>query len=76
MDLYNNNMGLSFTIKGCATPKSGLVYRVINAIRAGKLKIIKKNNQGIYLDCANQEIPNDSLLGKWKNSKCLIDSNP
>ena len=68
-------MGVSFTSKGIKTPINGLIYKVINAIQAGKLKIIKKDKKNNFLTCTDSIIPKKSLVGKWKNKKCLVDSN-
>ncbi|TDQ28615.1 DUF6973 domain-containing protein [Tenacibaculum caenipelagi] len=75
MDLFNNEIGLSLSEKGGKLPKNGLVYRVINTIHQGKLKIIKKDKKDNFLTCAGKVIPEKSLLGKWKNNKCLVNSN-
>ena len=74
MDLYNNDIGLSLTRKGVPTPKNGLVYRVINAILAGDLKVLKKDSLGGFLTCDGEIITKKELQYKWKNSKCLISS--
>ncbi len=75
MDLFNNEVGLSLTYKNCKTPLNGLVYQIINLVHQGKLKIIKKNTKGRFLTCQNALIQPKSLIGKWKNNKCLIQSN-
>ncbi|GFD75542.1 hypothetical protein KUL113_49620 [Tenacibaculum sp. KUL113] len=75
MDLFNNEVGLTLSKKGNNLPKSGLIYRVINAIHQGKLKIIKKDKNGNFLTCNNEIIPKKTLIGKWKNNKCLVSSN-
>jgi hypothetical protein len=75
MDLFNNEVGISLTRKGNKTPKNGLIYRVINAILEGKLKVIKKDKKGKFLTCEGKVINAKSLKGKWKNNKCLVDSN-
>jgi len=75
MDLYNNDIGLSFTQKGTPHPKDGLIYTIVNAILAGKLKVIKKDNNKDYLTCNDILLSKEELKGTWKNNKCLIDSN-
>ncbi len=75
MDLFNNEVGLSLTKKGVKTSKKGLIYKVINAIKQGKLKVIKKDSKGDFLTCDGKLIPKESLKGKWKNNKCLVNSN-
>ncbi len=75
MDLYNNNQGLLLISKNSDISKSGLIYRIINAIHEGKMKIIKKDANGNFLTCDGKLISEDSLKGKWKNNKCLVSSN-
>lgn len=75
MDLHNNEEGLKLTRRNVKTPKKGLIYRVINAIKAGKMQIIKKDKKGNFLTCDGKLISKDSLKGKWKNKKCLVPSN-
>lgn len=75
MDLYNNEQGLKLNTKGSNISRLGLIYRIINAIQKGEMKIIKKDKKGRYLTCNNQLIKKESLKGKWKNSKCLVASN-
>ncbi|XRE43171.1 hypothetical protein ACIVBQ_001375 [Tenacibaculum discolor] len=75
MDLFNNEVGLTLSKKGNNLPKSGLIYRVINAIHQGKLKVIKKDKKGTLLTCNDEVIIKKSLVGKWENNKCLVNSN-
>lgn len=75
MDLYNNDVGITLTTKGQEYPKKGVIYRVINAILAGKMKVIKKDKKGHFVNCKGKRINPKILLGKWKNNKCLVDSN-
>ncbi len=75
MDLFNNDVGLSLTRKGIEVSKKSIVYKVINAITTGKMKIIKKNKKGDFLTCNGIIIKKESLKKKWKNNKCLVTSN-
>lgn len=75
MDLWNNEQGLKLVTKKDILPKNGLIFRVINAILNGEMKIIKKDNKGGFLTCDGEKILNDTLYGKWKNNKCLVPSN-
>ncbi|MFC4267879.1 DUF6973 domain-containing protein [Polaribacter marinivivus] len=75
MDLWNNEKGLELTRKGSAISKKGLIFRVINAIHQGKMKIIKKDKKGNFLSCEGKVISVNSLKGKWKNNKCLVGSD-
>ena len=73
MDLYNNKIGLKFTVKESNYSKKGLVFKIVNAIKRGDLKIIKKDSLGNYLTCNDIIIPLKDLK-KWDNGKCLISS--
>ena len=75
MDLYNNSVGLTFTKKRKPQPKDGLIYSIANSILAGNLKILKKDANGNYVTCNNKIILPKELKNKWKNNKCLINSN-
>jgi hypothetical protein len=75
MDLWNNEEGLKLTRKGSKTPKKGLIYRIINAIYQGKMKVIKKDAKGNFLTCDGKIISKEELKGKWKNKKCLVNSD-
>jgi hypothetical protein len=74
MDLHNNEEGLKLVTKGSVFSRKGLVYRVINAIYLGSMKIIKKDSKGNFLTCEGKIISVEELKGKWKNNKCLISS--
>jgi hypothetical protein len=48
---------------------------VIAFVLSGKCKIIKKDDDGNYLDCDGHVLSNEKLNGKWENEKCLVWSN-
>jgi hypothetical protein len=75
MDLHNNKEGLKLISKGSKLPKKELIDAIVNAICAGKMKIIKKNSKGKFLSCKGDVISEKSLKGKWENNKCLVPSN-
>lgn len=74
MDLFNNKIGLSFSVKNDTRSNIGLIYKIINAIKKGDLQVIKKDKNGNYLTFNNQLIPKQELKN-WNNKKCLISSN-
>ena len=75
MDLYNNEEGLKLITRRSKISKKGLIYRIVNAIHLGKMKIIRKDNRGNFLTCDGKLINTQSLKGKWENNKCLVASN-
>ena len=74
MDLFNNNIGLTFSKKNDGRSVIGLQYKIINAILEGEMKVMKKDEKGNFLSC-NGDILHLVQLKKWENSKCLISSN-
>ncbi|WP_299014851.1 hypothetical protein [uncultured Polaribacter sp.] len=75
MDLHNNEQGLQLIEKNAKTSRKTLIYKIINAIKSGKMRIIKKDKKGNFLTCSGNIISKQSLKGKWKNNKCLVNSN-
>ncbi len=74
MDLFNNKRGAQIGKENKKLSEIELQILIIDAIVAGKMKVIKKDTLGNYLDANNNIIPADSLKGKWKNNKCLVSS--
>ena len=75
MDLWNNEQGVKIGLKYEHLTTDSLQQKIIEAILTGQLKIIKKDSDGNPLDNENKIIPNDSLIGRWDNGKCLVPSN-
>lgn len=75
MDLYNNKVGAVIGKENKNIFGKDLQIIIIDAIKAGKMKIVKKDSIGNFLDEKGNIIPADSLQGKWENAKCLVDSN-
>lgn len=74
MDLQNNQIGIEIYRKNKKASKQELIQIIIQQIKSGKLKILKKDKNGYYLNCNGSLIPKNEYYGKWKNSKCLIPS--
>jgi len=75
MDLFNNDVGVLIVAKNKNLAQKGLINFLISEIKQGNMKIIKKDEFNNFLTCDGVIIPRGSLLGKWENEKCLIDSN-
>ncbi|MFZ4740807.1 MAG: hypothetical protein ACOYLE_06550, partial [Bacteroidales bacterium] len=75
MDLWNNDIGLEIGKINRNISSDSLKHIVIDYILSGKMKVIKKNKQGQFLDNNGNIIYNDSLKGKWENQKVLINSD-
>lgn len=74
MDLYNNEQGLKLVSANKNMSKEVLINTIVKAIKSGKMKIIKKDNKGNFLNADGKPISKQSLKGKWKNNKVLVSS--
>lgn len=74
MDLWNNERGAEIGYKHRSVSKDSLRNLVIQELAAGKLKVIRRDHQGRYLDCSGNVIPSEKLKGTWENPKCLSPS--
>jgi hypothetical protein len=75
MDLYNNEIGLKIAKKYPDQSKFEIILTVIDEVKSGSMKILKKDCIGNFLTCDKEIIPKDSLIGYWENKKCLVDSD-
>lgn len=75
MDLFNNQVGAILGKKYKKVSKSTIINHLLEYLQQGKLRMLKKDNSGNFLDCKGQIISLDALKGKWKNNKCLIPTN-
>ena len=75
MDLFNNQVGINVGQNFRKVPRNLLIQKLIDSVENGKLRILKKDSLGNFLDCQNKKIPLDSLKGKWYTKKCLVPSN-
>lgn len=72
MDLYNNFMGM---IIGLSREESELINTIILLTKEGHFKIIKRNQNGDFLDENGEVVPLEELKGEWENRKCLVSSD-
>jgi len=75
MDLHNNNVGVKIAKKYPNQSKFEIILTVIDEIKSGSMKILKKDCIGNFLTCSGAVISVESLRGTWENKKCLVDSN-
>jgi hypothetical protein len=74
MDMWNNKAGLIIGRENQNISKIDLQQLVIQAIRNGEMRILKRDSHGNFVTCQNQLIPVDILQGNWDNNKCLEPS--
>ncbi|HXB40280.1 MAG TPA: hypothetical protein VNZ49_07035 [Bacteroidia bacterium] len=74
MDLKNNELGFSLGKNFNKNTIEELKQKIIEQINLGAAFIIKRNKEGLYVDCAGNIIPPEKIKGTWKNFKCLVGS--
>ncbi|NQX97641.1 MAG: hypothetical protein HRT73_07140 [Flavobacteriales bacterium] len=72
MDLFNNSVGIEIGRKKVVIDVKLLV---INVVKEGRCKVVKKDAYDNFLDCDGKSISKESLKGKWENNKCLVNSD-
>ena len=72
MDYFNNEVGINI---GELTTEFDLKEVVVEAVKEGRCKIIKTDDEGNFLDVEDNTIPMEKLKGTWENEKCLVNSN-
>lgn len=75
MDLYNNRIGAELADDSSSETTGGLVIVIAQAIKSGRLKVLKKDSGGNFLDCQGNVLSEEELSGKWVTAKCLVDSD-
>jgi hypothetical protein len=75
MDLINNDVGLKIGLAYKDLSLEKLKELVIWKIKTGNAAIIKRNKQGLYVECDDKIIDMQLYKGKWFVPKCLVPSN-
>ena len=75
MDLWNNNTGINISLKHAKLSNDSLQKLVTAYVLQGKMKVIRKNAKGEFLDRDYRIIPSDSLRARWENDKVLDHSD-
>ena len=74
MDLKNNELGVSLVEKHQIISKDQVINKILEALAAGKLTIIKKDQNGNFVDCSGYLISKVEWAGKWNIPKCVVQS--
>lgn len=75
MDLYNNEVGAGIGELHRGRSADFLQSLIIDAVLAGKMKVIWKDASGHELDCSGNPLSPELFKGKWVIPKCLIGSD-
>jgi len=75
MDLYNNERGAAIGEQAKFLTTEQIVELVKLAVLDGRLKKIRKNKKGEFLNDNGELIPETEWKGKWENTKVLIQTN-
>ncbi|HWY37118.1 MAG TPA: hypothetical protein VNY73_01070, partial [Bacteroidia bacterium] len=74
MDLNNNELGFLIGKEAKRFPAEELKKNVIDGIQKGKALIMKRNKEGLYLDCGGHIISRQRPYKQWVVPKCLVPS--
>ena len=75
MDLKNNDLGFLLGSANKTMDDAGLKTLVLEAIISGNAWYLKRNEQGIYVDCAGKPLDLTLYKEKWFVPKCLVKTN-
>lgn len=75
MDLLNNEIGIELGQRLTDVNITQLTEIVKQLVLDGKAWVIKKDNEGNFLDIDDKPIPKNLWLGKWNTPKVLVASN-
>jgi hypothetical protein len=75
MDLKNNELGFSLAGEVKKLSAEEIKQKVIEQIKFGNAFIIKRNPEGLYIDCFGNIISPQRIYKRWNIPKCLIPSN-
>ena len=75
MDLFNNEIGIQIGRQNKSVSDSMLISLVCDSLKAGNLKVIRKNKKGEPLDCDEKNINQSEYFQQWNIPKCLVKSD-
>lgn len=74
MDLYNNEIGFTLGKENRKLDRAQLSVKVLEAIKQGKARMMKRDRSGNYLTCQGDLLKQEDL-SKWVNAKCLVQTD-
>jgi len=75
MDLKNNDVGLSLKKDVKKLSIQEIKQKVLDCIKSGNAVIIKRNHDGLYVDCNGNIITRAPIYKRWSWPKCLVASD-
>jgi hypothetical protein len=75
MDLYNNETGIAIGRKNKQMNREKLQLLIRQLISEGKMKFIRKDALGNWLDCEGRIVDLQLYQHIWNTPRCLVDSN-
>ncbi|MCK6649016.1 MAG: hypothetical protein L6Q66_05130 [Bacteroidia bacterium] len=76
MDKQNNAIGIQLSTECKHLHFKGEIFDlVMNALKSGRLVVIKKDDKGNYLTCDGLVVNMFDWKGRWSIPKCLVPSN-
>lgn len=74
MDLKNNELGFSLAKEVKKLSAQEIKQKVFEQVKAGNAFIIKRNADGLYVDCSGNIISRAKPYKRWNVPKCLVSS--
>ncbi len=74
MDLFNNIQGIEIGTNSQNMNLKEMQLATLDTLKNGKLRVLKKDNNGNYLTSQNTLINLNDWFGKWNIPKCLEPS--
>ncbi|MBL7888930.1 MAG: hypothetical protein JNL24_05225 [Bacteroidia bacterium] len=76
MDKKNNAIGVQLSKECKHLHFKGEIFDIVmNALKTGRLVIIKKDDKGNYLTCDGVVLSMSDWKGKWSIPKCIVPSS-
>ncbi len=75
MDLLNNEIGIDLGLRLTGITIESLIDQIKKIILEGRAWVIKKDENGNFLDKNNNIIPKELWLKKWNTPKIIVHSN-
>jgi len=75
MDLFNNEVGREIGLQHSGATPDEIREIILDAVLKGKMRIIKKDHAGNFLDENGEIIPPTEYNQQWENPKVLVPSN-
>lgn len=75
MDTWNNTVGIETALDNRHMSRSETISVLLDKLRKGRMKILRKNKNGAFTDCEGNILNTDERNCEWESGKCLVPSD-